>query len=124
MPQDLSTRRDIEHLVDSFYQKALKDPLIGHFFTEVVALNWQTHIPLICDFWETVLLDRLVYKGNPMVKHLELHGKSSISEAHFERWLLLWSSSVTDDFEGPIADEAIRRATQIAGLMELKISQL
>ena len=122
MLRDIDTREDIETLVDSFYQKALKDDSISHFFTEVVVLDWSVHIPLICDFWETVLLGKVVYKGNPMVKHLELHQLSPLNEQHFDRWLYLWKQSIVNRYKGPVADEAYNRAYQIAQLMKYKIA--
>ena len=51
-------------LVDEFYKKVLKDEVIGYLFTEVVELSWDKHIPVMYDFWETVLLGNMKYKGN------------------------------------------------------------
>ncbi len=76
--KDIQERKDIELLVDEFYKKVLKDDVIGHFFTEVVQLDWEKHIPIMYDFWETTLLGNIKYKGNPMVKHIEL-SKGGIS---------------------------------------------
>jgi len=36
----LTDKSDIKVLVDSFYKKATLDPIIGHFFTEVVQLDF------------------------------------------------------------------------------------
>ncbi len=122
--RDIQTRVDIELLVNKFYQQAKYDDQIGHFFTEVIPLDWDHHIPLICDFWETVLLNRIAYQGNPMIKHLELHKKSPLLEKHFDRWLTLWEKAVSAQFVGPKATEAINRAQQIGALMKFKVSQL
>lgn len=121
--KDIETRDDIEFLVKRFYEQVLHDPLIGHFFTEVVALDWETHIPLICDFWASNLLDARKYRGNPMLKHLALNAKSPLEPGHFARWLLKWEETVRDLFSGPIADEAVGKAQLIAGLMKYKIGQ-
>lgn len=120
---DIHSRADIEQLVSTFYQKAIKDELIGHFFSEVIPLNLEIHLPIICDFWESTLLGNLVYQSNPMIKHLALAEKSVMNSAHFERWLLLWKQTVIQKYDGPIAKEAINRATQIAKLMQFKIEQ-
>lgn len=121
--EDIRTRADIEMLVSAFYKKAMTDFKIGQFFTEVVELNLELHLPVICDFWETVLLDNVVYRGNPMVKHLALSEKRTLRPQHFDRWLMLWSATINASYEGPKADLAINRAKQIAGLMQHKISQ-
>ena len=121
--KDIESRKDIEKLVDRFYEQVRKDPLIGPFFTEIVQLNWDTHIPVICDFWESNLLDSTVYKGNPMDKHFALHAKQPLKEAHFDRWLSIWEKTVFELFSGTVAAEAIRKAQLIAGLMKYKIGQ-
>ena len=121
--RDIQSRADIENLVELFYQKAMTDELIGHFFTEVVPLDLKVHLPIICDFWETTLLGNMVYKGNPMLKHLSLAEKSTLNKAHFKKWLAIWEKTILDHFEGRIAQEAITRARQIASLMQFKIDQ-
>ena len=69
MKKDIESRGDIEMLLWDFYEKAFKDELIGHFFTEVVPLNLDKHVPVIADFWESVLLEGRGYRkkcyGNP-----------------------------------------------------------
>ena len=118
---DIQTRQDIELLVDKFYEQVLVDDTIGVFFTEVVQLDWEEHIPIMYDFWETILLDHIVYKGNPMTKHIQLHKQKKLESRHFERWMELWEKTVHRHFDGPIANEAINRAKQIGGLMKFKV---
>ena len=120
---DITQRKDLELLIDSFYKKALKDKLIQHFFTDVVPLDWEQHIPLIVDFWESSLLDSGNYKGNPMSAHLKLDQRSPLKKVHFDRWLELWERNVNENFEGEKAKLAISRAKQIAQLMQYKIEQ-
>jgi hemoglobin len=121
--KEIQTREDVELLIDEFYKLATKDELIGYFFTEVVKLEWEKHIPVMYDFWETILLDNIKYKGNPMLKHIEMSKKESMKPEHFERWLSLWEFTVQENFNGRKAEEAISRAKQIGGLMQLKVSQ-
>ena len=118
---DINSREDIERLVTLFYKSATKHPDIKHFFTEVVQLNFEKHIPVICDFWESVLFKKVVFKGNPMVKHIVLNRKSPMIDLHFKTWLSLWQFSVDDLFIGTLAEEAKYKATSIAALMQHKI---
>ena len=110
-------------LVDAFYKKAMSDDLIGHFFTEVVPLDLEKHMPTMYDFWESTLMHTGVYKGNPMLKHIDLHRKAALKEEHFERWLALWTETLGENFQGPNAEKAFQRANQIALLMQHKIHQ-
>lgn len=121
--RDIENRKDIENLVDNFYKLVIKDELIGSFFTKVVVLDWEKHIPVMYNFWETIVLGNITYKGNPMLKHISLSQKKAIKEEHFDRWLKLWESTLSQYFQGPKANEALNRAQQIAELMKFKIKQ-
>jgi hemoglobin len=118
---DISSRADIALVVEQFYAQATVYPQIGHFFTEVTNLDLEEHLPVIVNFWESVLLGNLVYRGNPMLKHLHLDDQSPMKPEHFERWLNLWTATVREHFGGDNAELAIQRASDIARLMEHKI---
>ena len=119
--KDIEVRADLESMLDSFYQKVFKDDLISHFFLEVVPLNLESHLPVITDFWESVLLDARGYRKNVMEVHLNISQKSKISKAHLDRWVKIFSETVDERFEGPKATLAKQRATSIATMMYLKI---
>lgn len=119
--RDIESRADIEHLIDYFYSQVKTDSLLGYIFNDVAKVNWEEHTPVIVDFWETILLDNPVYRKNAMEVHYILHQKTTFTAAHFERWLLLFRSSVQTLFRGPRADLAIKRAEGIAGVMQYKM---
>ncbi len=121
--KDIQHRKDIEFLIDKFYKRVITDDLIGFFFTEVIKIDWDKHMPIMYDFWETTLLGKMKYKGNPMVKHIALNQKEPMSPKHFERWLELWETTIKENFSGQKADEAVQRATQIGELMKYMITQ-
>ena len=118
---DIATREDIIHLLQAFYHKALQDNVIGFFFTQVVPLNMQEHIPLIADFWESILLDNPAYKGDPMQVHRHIHQLHAFEHRHFDRWVQLFCSTVDELFSGSVAEKAKQRATSIATVMKIKI---
>jgi len=121
MKEDLKSRKDIENLIAEFYKKAIQDELIGKFFTTVMVLDWNKHIPIICNFWDSLIFDAHNYKGNPMLKHIELSRKEKLMPNHFERWLLIWNQTIDANFIGPKADLAKEKAHQIGGLMKFKV---
>ncbi|TAH05859.1 MAG: group III truncated hemoglobin, partial [Sphingobacteriales bacterium] len=53
---DIQTAADIQLLVDSFYKQVLPDPLIGYIFTDIAQLSWEKHIPIMYQFWGSILL--------------------------------------------------------------------
>ena len=117
---DIQERSDLQQLMEAFYSKALTDELIGFYFTEVVQLNMLKHLPLIVDFWESVLFDRGIYKGNAMKVHQDLHQKSPFKDEHFKRWISLFHATVDGLFAGDNAEKIKQRASSIATVMTIK----
>ena len=122
MKRDISSRADIEKLVVSFDEKVRTDATIGFIFTDVAKVDWKYHIPVIVDFWETILLDNPVYKKNAMEVHYSLNRKVPLQKEHFEKWLILFSSTVDEMYEGKIASLAKTRAKAIADMMFFKMN--
>lgn len=121
MKKDISSPADVQTLVDRFYDKVVRDEVIGHFFTEVVPLDLAHHLPIMYRFWESILLGNHSYQGNPMQKHLQLSRLSPLNEVHFDRWLSLWIETADEHFAGEKANEAKARARHIAALMLHKV---
>ncbi|MFT4523084.1 MAG: hemoglobin [Bacteroidia bacterium] len=123
MNQDITSKEDIEHLVDSFYKKVVLDDVIAHFFTSVVKLSWEKHIPIMHQFWGSVLLGLGTYNGNPMNVHMALNEKSKLETHHFERWFHLWKETVDELFAGSTAEQAKNKAQSMAFLIQSKIDR-
>ena len=121
--QDITSRQDIETFVVEFYERVKRDPDIGHIFTKVIAMDWEHHIPLITDFWETILLDNPVYRKKAMEKHFDVNRIYPLKENHFVAWLNLFNATVDHFFAGPVAELAKKRARSIADIMLLKMNQ-
>jgi hemoglobin len=119
---DITSRADIEKFITSFYEKVKTDEVIGFIFTDVVKMDWDRHIPVITDFWETILLDNPVYTNNAMAVHYTLNQKVPLKEHHFTTWVRLFTETVDEYYEGKIADLAKTRAQSIAALMQHKMS--
>jgi hemoglobin len=111
---DIQGRYDVELLVDRFYEKVLKDEVIGFFFTDVAAINLKEHLPRMYDFWESMLFRSQTYGRNAMMPHLRLNQKEPLQPQHFTRWLELFNETIDDLFSGPVADEAKLRASGVA----------
>ncbi|MEY2900897.1 MAG: hypothetical protein RLY89_3 [Bacteroidota bacterium] len=121
MKLDITHRADLENLMKAFYTKALVDESIGHYFTQVVQLDMEKHLPRITDFWETVVFDAGKYQGNTMKIHEDLHEKSPFESAHFTRWIDLFKATVDEHFTGENAEKIKSRAISIATVMNLKM---
>lgn len=121
MKPDINNRADIEKLVTSFYEKVLRDESISFYFTDVVKVNWEKHLPVMYDFWENVVFYTGNYTGNPMERHMAIHRKHTMKTQEFERWLLLFHQTIDEIFEGERAETVKMRAKSIATVMQLKI---
>ena len=121
MKKDIENRKDIEILINSFYDKVRRDEVIGYIFEDVARVDWKHHTPIICDFWENILFQTNVYRGNPMPVHMRLHAQTTLTKSHFERWVSLFTETVDTYFEGEKAELARQRAISIATMMQIKI---
>ncbi len=119
---DITTRADIEKLMLQFYGKVKIDTTIGFIFTDVANINWSHHVPMIVDFWGTILLDNPVYKKNAMEVHYALNKIIPLQKEHFDKWLLLFFETIDELSEGNTAKLAKARAKSIAGLMLYKMT--
>lgn len=111
---DILDRKDLIQLVDAFYEKVKNDPLLGPVFQHV---NWPEHLPVMYDFWSSMILGDQRYKGNPLQHHLHL----PIGKDHFAQWLLLFTRTVDENFSGTTAEEIKMRAHAIAGVFQHKM---
>lgn len=119
----LSTREDIEFLVDSFYQKVGKDELIGHVFNDVAKVDWTHHLPKLYNFWASLLMGEGSYEGRPMITHMHLNKMFPLRPEHFGRWLKLWFETIDEHFEGEMADMAKLKARNVANNISTRLNK-
>lgn len=123
-PKDIHTRTDIILLIDNFYAKIKVNTLLRPVFIDIAQINFEHHMPILYDFWCTMLLGEMSYSRNAMEVHLQLNQKTPLTKAHFDEWLKLFTETVDENYLGAKAEEAKYRATNIAGLMLYKIEKM
>lgn len=114
MRNDLSDRNQVEILVNKFYERVRADELLAPLFIHV---DWVKHLPVMYDFWSSLLLGEQTYRGNPFQPHAVL----KLEERHFNQWVTLFVATVEENFDGEKAREAIQRAQAIAGVWQHKM---
>ncbi|HWY39066.1 MAG TPA: group III truncated hemoglobin [Bacteroidia bacterium] len=100
---DITTEEHVEFLIKTFYGRLLQDEFMAPHFKEV---NFEEHFPRMTAFWNFILLDKAGYTGNVFEKHVHLQ----INEAHFDRWIMHFTQTLHDFFEGEKATLAKQRA--------------
>ncbi len=120
MKKDISQSEDIKLMVDEFYGKVQRNPLIGPIFIGVIKDRWPEHLEKMYKFWGSILLAENSYNGRPFPPHAQM----PLQQEHFEAWLGLFLQTVDEHFEGPIADEAKMRAQNMASMFFHKIEYI
>ncbi|MCV7300577.1 group III truncated hemoglobin [Mycobacterium barrassiae] len=119
--RDLTDRDDVEVLLRRFYGRVFADDVLAEPFSELRATGLESHIPVMCDFWETVLFRAGLYRGNALVVHRQLDSRHPLYARHFARWLAIWEATVDEMYAGAAAERAKLQAGRIARAMHRRL---
>jgi len=115
---DITDGRDVARLVNIFYDRVRADDLLGPIFDGVANVDWPTHLPLMYDFWESVLFGTATFKGAPLEAHRALARRTPLTSDAFNRWIALFHETVDDLFAGTTANHAKQSASRIAMVLQ------
>jgi hemoglobin len=119
--RDLTNREDVEVLLWRFYGRVFDDEVLAEPFTELREQGLESHIPVMCDFWETVLFRAGLYRRSALVAHRDVDERHALYGKHFARWLTLWEQTVDEMYDGPAAARAKLQAGRIARAMHRRL---
>lgn len=119
---DLATRADVESLLRRFYGRVLVDDVLAVPFADIREHGLDSHLPVMCDFWETVLFRAGLYRGSALRPHQSVYDRHRLCATDFLRWLSLWNETIDQMFAGPVADHAKVQATRIARAMHHRLT--
>ena len=91
----------------SFYEKAMKNEVLGPFFIDEIgddiqSEDWIEHIELLEDFWLAKLLNKDTYYGNFVGAHVKL---PHIKIESFSIWLDLFGQTADEVYVPKVADQ-------------------
>lgn len=118
---DIAGRPDLVRLVDHFYDKVRADEDLGNVFDQVAKVNWESHLPKLYDFWDTVIFRAGTFRGNPIAAHANLLASTDLGWPLFERWLELFRAAVAELFTGERAEHIVRCAEDMANVIFSRI---
>jgi hemoglobin len=111
------TEEAIVRLVDAFYAKVRRDPLLGPVFERAIAPDeWPVHLAKMYDFWSSVMLTTGRYKGNPLAVHIKVDG---LEQELFAHWLALFRATAEELFPPEIAALFREKSERIAESLKL-----
>ena len=102
----------------------MSDDSINYLFTDIAKIDLEDHLPILVDFWDSILFHSDTYHKNAMQPHISLHHKSPLQKHHFDTWLGYFKKSVDELFTGDNSFIIKERATSIATVMQIKTIQL
>lgn len=120
---DITGVADLMVLLSDFYGRAMADEHLGPIFVDVAGMDLDEHLPVICDFWATVLFRTGQYKRNTLHPHLRVNALAPLTPCLFHRWLELWTATIDERFRGPNAEYAKVQAGRIAGSMSRRMAE-
>ena len=122
--KEIKNREDVRLLVHTFYGKIRKHAILGPIFNHIIT-DWEDHLELLTDFWETQLFLQRKYVGNPITAHQEVDRKmqKSITSEHFGLWLNEWFAAIDELFFGETAWIAKNRAQKMSTMLFMQIYQ-
>jgi hemoglobin len=118
-PYDEATETTIRALVDRFYARVRRDPVLGPVFADAIAEDaWPAHLEKMYAFWSSVMLTSGRYKGNPVGTHQTVAG---IAPPLFGNWLDLFEAAAVELFVPEIADRFVGAARRIGESLKLAL---
>jgi hemoglobin len=106
---------DLHDLLVAFYATIGRDALLAPYFADI---DMSVHIPVIVQFWSTIVFNTRKYSGNAFRPHSNMPG---LTAKHFARWVATLESTVSERFSGMRADHMKTMAHRIAYSMQLRL---
>ncbi len=115
MQDQIVTEADIRRMVEAFYAKVRRDPVLAPVFEAAIGPDWEGHLQVMVDFWSSVLRMTGRYKGKPLQVHRAL---PDLKPAHFDRWLGHFRVTAAETQTPAAAALFVQRAERIAATLQ------
>ena len=113
-PAEGVTEAMIRQLVETFYDRVIRDPELGPIFRRALSGRWSEHLALMVDFWSSIALRTGATgqaPGGPM--------GISLTPELFARWLALFEQTAREICEPDVAAFFVDRARRIAESLQI-----
>jgi hemoglobin len=114
-PAEGVTEVMVRELVETFYDRVIRDPELGPIFHKALSGRWSKHLALMVDFWSSIALRTGRYQGKPQAAHMGM----SLTPELFSRWLALFEQTASEMFDPDVAAFFVDRARRIAESLQI-----
>lgn len=114
-PAEGVTEALIRQLVETFYDRVLRDPELGPIFHRALSGRWSEHLAIMVDFWSSIALRTGRYQGKPQAAHMSM----ALTPELFSRWLELFEATAREICEPDVAEFFLDRARRIADSLQI-----
>ncbi len=121
--QDILGEEEITNVVHTFYDRVAVDEKLGPIFNDVVKIDWSTHLPVMVQFWRTIVFGDGGYQGNPLMAHMKWASDVRMDENKFQHWLALFHQTIDDLYAGPYAEMMKLRSANMATMLPRRIKE-
>lgn len=90
----MSAEDFIKKVIETFYQKAREDILLGYQFAKIKDFN--EHIPRIIAFWEIQLLGKTERPIDSPFDLMNVHRPLHIKRGELDRWVVLFEKTLVE----------------------------
>jgi len=116
---DSVTEESIALLIDRFYAKVRRDPVLAPVFEAAIPSDeWPEHLVTMRRFWSSVMLTSGQYSGDPVAVHRAVR---DLERSMFPRWLQLFEQTAHELFAPETASLFVGKAHRIAASLELAV---
>lgn len=114
-PAEGVTEAMIRELVETFYDRVIRDPDLGPIFHKALSGRWSKHLALMVDFWSSIALRTGRYQGKPQAAHMGM----DLTPELFTRWLFLFERTAKEICPPDAAAFFVDRAQRIADSLQI-----
>ncbi len=100
------------------------DDLPGPIFNDVARVDWDAHLPRLCDFWQTVLFGDGGFRATLSAFISSLVAQTEMDWPRFQRWVGLFHATVDELFAGERASHIKNAADDMAHVIYPRINNV
>ncbi|PQJ29300.1 hypothetical protein BSZ32_12905 [Rubritalea profundi] len=121
--KDILGEEEVTQVIHTFYERVQVDEKLGPIFNDVVKIDWPSHLPVMVQFWRTIMFGDGGYQRNPLMAHMKWTSEVRMDEQKFQHWLDLFHSTIDELFSGPNADLMKMRSANMATMLPRRIKE-